>query len=198
MKKRKHPKFTRPNYGRSSRSRIKDNWRRQRGIDNKKRAKIAYMGCSPSIGYGQPAEIKYTHPLGLKEVLVQSPKEIAGLANVLIRIAKGVGRKKREEIYALAQKAGLKILNKKKEVVKEKKVDKKGAAKPATPAAAPAKQETKPAATALTTAATAAGTKPVEEHKKSDPSVHIPMASAPQSGRESKKSVNKQGKQGVM
>ena len=56
--KRKHPKFLRPNFGRSSRSRIKKAWRRQRGIDNKKRLKIAYMGASPSIGYGQPSEIR--------------------------------------------------------------------------------------------------------------------------------------------
>lgn len=175
MKKRKHPKFTRPNYGRSSRSRVKGNWRRQRGIDNKKRAKIAYMGCSPSIGYGQPAGIKYTHPLGLKEVLVQSPKDMAGLANVLIRIAKGVGRKKREEIAALAGKADLKILNVKKYVVKEKKTAAATSAKAAAAPAAPAKPE----------------------EKKADASVHIPMAPAAQGGRESKKAANKQGKQGA-
>ena len=185
-KKRPHPKFLRPNYGRSSRSRIKSSWRRQRGIDNKKRAKIAYMGCSPSIGYGQPSEIKYTHPLGLKEALVQSPKEIAGLKDVLIRIAKGVGQKKRMEIAKLAEAKGLKVLNKKKEVVRAKK-EKKGAK----PAAVPPKAEAqKPAAA------------PAMPEEKKTESVHIPPSQTAMSQgagtRESKKSVNKQGKQGVM
>jgi len=124
LKKRPHPKFLRPNYGRSSRSRIKSSWRRQRGIDNKKRAKIAYMGCSPSIGYGQPAEIRGFHPRGMPEKLVQSPSELAGLKNTLVRIASGVGRKKREEIIKLAEGAGLRVLNKAKKYApkKEKRV----------------------------------------------------------------------------
>jgi len=124
IKKRPHPKFHRPNYGRSSRSRIKAPWRRQRGIDNKKRAKIAYMGCSPSIGYGQPSEIRGFHPRGMPEKLVQTPSELTGLKNVLIRIAGGVGRKKREEIIRVAEAAKLHVLNKAKkyEPKKEKRV----------------------------------------------------------------------------
>ena len=114
VSKRQHPKFRRPNYGRSSRSRIKIAWRRPRGIDNKKRLKIAYMGCSPSIGYGQPAEIKYKHPRGLHEVLVQTPSEMAGLKEVVIRIASGVGAVKREAIQKLAEQMKLRVLNPKK------------------------------------------------------------------------------------
>lgn len=111
IKKRKHPKFLRPNYGRSSRSRIKLAWRRPRGIDNKKRLKIAYMGASPSIGYGQPSAIKFMHPAGKHEQLVQSPSEIASLKGVLVRIAGSVGRRKREVIERLAKEAGLRVLN---------------------------------------------------------------------------------------
>jgi large subunit ribosomal protein L32e len=128
-KKRSHPKFLRPNYGRSSRSRIKIAWRRPRGIDNKKRSKIAYMGCSPSIGYGQPQEIKYNHPSGLQEALIQTPSELVGLKEVVIRIAGGVGRKKREEIIRVAESMKLRVVNKAKKyapkVVKVKKDDKK-------------------------------------------------------------------------
>ena len=146
VSKRQHPKFRRPNYGRSSRSRIKIAWRRPRGIDNKKRLKIAYMGASPSIGYGQPAEIKYKHPQGLHEVLVQSPSELAGLKEVVVRIASGVGAVKREAIQKLAAAMKLRVLNPRKFVPrvpkpKGKKGEKKAEEKKeeAKPAAAPSK-----------------------------------------------------------
>lgn len=111
IKKRPHPKFLRPNFGRTSRSRIKAPWRRQRGIDNKKRAKIAYMGASPSIGYGQPSAIKHFHPRGMPEKIVQSPADLTGLKGVLVRIAGSVGRKKRAVIEKLAKEAKLHVLN---------------------------------------------------------------------------------------
>ncbi|MEM2138375.1 MAG: eL32 family ribosomal protein [Candidatus Anstonellaceae archaeon] len=129
MQKRTHPKFRRPNYGRSSRSRIKIAWRRPRGIDNKKRLKIKYMGASPSIGYGQPSEIKHNHPQGLPEMLVQTPAQLANLKDVVVRIAGGVGRKKREEIIKLAESMKLRVVNKAKKyapkIIKEKKVETK-------------------------------------------------------------------------
>ncbi len=125
VQKRSHPKFLRPNYGRSSRSRIKLAWRRPRGIDNKKRMKIKYMGKSPSIGYGQPSEIKYNHPLGLPELLVQTPSQLAGIKDMVVRIAGGVGRKKREDIIKLAESMKLKVVNKTKKyapkIAREKK-----------------------------------------------------------------------------
>ena len=128
VSKRKHPKFLRPNYGRSSRSRIKIAWRRPRGIDNKKRLKIAYMGASPSIGYRQPNAIRGMHPQGMPEALVENPAQLAGLAGVAIRVASGVGRKKREEIIKLAESMKLRVLNKSKKypvkVAKPKAADK--------------------------------------------------------------------------
>lgn len=126
--KRTHPKFLRPNYGRSSRSRIKLAWRRPRGIDNKKRAKIKYMGCSPSIGYGQPSVLKGKHPKGLYEVIIQTPAELSGLKDVVVRIAGGVGRVKREAIIKLCEAAKIHVVNKSKNYpVKKPKVAKKGA-----------------------------------------------------------------------
>ncbi|MEM4348136.1 MAG: eL32 family ribosomal protein [Candidatus Anstonellaceae archaeon] len=118
VSKRKHPKFLRPNYGRTKRSRVPLSWRRPRGIDNKKRQKLAYMGASPSIGYGQPKQLKHRHPCGLPEIRVQSPAELAGLSGVAVRIASGVGALKRAAIQKMAQQLGLKVLNPK--VIKEK------------------------------------------------------------------------------
>jgi len=125
IKKRKHPQFLRPNSGRSSRSRIKKNWRRPRGIDNKKRLKIKYMGASPSIGYGQPAATRGFHPRGKPEVLVQSPSELENLKDIVIRIASGVGRLKREAIQKLAASKGLHVANPKKFEPKQKRMEKK-------------------------------------------------------------------------
>lgn len=133
IKKRKHPKFRRPNYGRTSRGRIGLAWRRPRGIDNKKRAKIAYMGASPSIGYGQPSAIRGFHPSGMPEALVQSPSELSALKDVAIRIAGGVGRKKRETIEKLAKEKGLRVLNPARERAKDRaKKERKAAAIAAT------------------------------------------------------------------
>ncbi len=144
VSKREHPKFRRPNYGRTSRSRIKIAWRRPRGIDNKKRLKLAYMGASPSIGYGQPSGIKHNHPQGMPEALVQSPSELSGLSGVVVRIASGVGALKREAIQKLAGQMKLRVVNPKKLVPKapkqkEKKKDEPKAAVPT--GTAEAKQE---------------------------------------------------------
>ncbi|MCX8194631.1 MAG: 50S ribosomal protein L32e [Candidatus Micrarchaeota archaeon] len=140
VKKRKHPKFLRPNFGRSSRKRVKRSWRSQRGIDNKKRLKIKYMGASPSIGYGQPAQLRHKHPIGLPEVLVDSASKLEGLKEVAVRIAGGVGRKKREEIVKKAEALGLAVLNKAKKysAPEKKKPEEKKAEAPAL------KQEEKP------------------------------------------------------
>lgn len=142
IKKRKHPKFLRPNYGRSSRSRIKLAWRRPRGIDNKKRLKIKYMGASPSIGYRQPNAIRYFHPKGKPEVLVQAPADLEGLKGVVIRIAGGVGRLKRAAIEKLAASKGLHVVFIKKYPAKVKRVKKDKSRK--------AEPEKKPAASAAT------------------------------------------------
>ncbi|MBM3229466.1 50S ribosomal protein L32e [Candidatus Parvarchaeota archaeon] len=125
VSKRKHPTFRRTNYGRSRRSRIKDNWRRPRGIDNKQREKYAYMGKLPSIGYGNPAALKNLHPSGMKEARVFNAGQLAGLKDVVVRIAGGVGAKKAALIFQEAKKAGLRILNYKAPVPRPKKDEKK-------------------------------------------------------------------------
>ena len=157
IKKRKHPQFLRPNYGRSSRSRIKIAWRRPRGIDNKKRLKIKYMGESPSIGYRQPKAIRYHHPHGLPEVLVQTPADLAGLKNVVIRIAGSVGRLKRAAIEKLAASMALHVVYIKKYAPMVKRIEKKDrkkakeAAKKAEPEKKAAPEEKKDATKASPT-----------------------------------------------
>lgn len=117
-KNKKHPKFLRPNYGRKSRERIGIAWRRPRGIDNKKRTKIERMGASPNIGYGTPASVRHTHPCGLKEVRVENMAQLSVVSGAdaasqkyAVRIASGVGKKKKAELVNAAGKAGLTVLN---------------------------------------------------------------------------------------
>ena len=58
MQKKTHPKFNIPNYGTRAGAAVKDRWRKQRGIDNKKRIKRSYAGASPEIGYRNPEELR--------------------------------------------------------------------------------------------------------------------------------------------
>ena len=111
IKKKKKSTFARPNYGRKSRERIKANWRRPRGIDNKKGFKWKYMGASPSIGYGADKAIFGFHPSGKPEVLVENMKQLEAAKACVVRIAGGVGGKLRIKLVAKAAEMKLRIVN---------------------------------------------------------------------------------------
>jgi len=129
LRKKRIPKFLRPNYGRISRSRIGLSWRRPRGIDNKKRIGVAKMGCSPMIGYGQAADVKGRHPSGAYEIYIENLKQMekfdpktatigpAGTSpsqagtEFVVRIAGGVGKRLKNKIIAAAQSKNLRVLN---------------------------------------------------------------------------------------
>ncbi len=111
VQKKKIPQFKRPNYGRSSCSSIKGNWRKPRGIDNKKRIHKKFMGCSPAVGYRQDNRIRYMHPSGMHELLVENMAELANAKNVLIRISGRVGGKLKAKLLAKAGAMNLRVLN---------------------------------------------------------------------------------------
>lgn len=112
-KKIKHPRFVRPNVGRPDRRRLKDTWRKPRGIDNKQREKQVKMGALPNIGYRNPKSLRGLHPSGYSEVLVRCLADLQGLdkGTIAVRIASSVGKKKRAQIVDEANKMGLKLLN---------------------------------------------------------------------------------------
>lgn len=109
--KKVKPKFLRPNYGRSSRARVKGNWRRQRGEDNKKRIGKAHMGKSPNIGYGQDKKIKFVHPVGKREALVHNMAELNAVEDKVVRISATVSKRLRQKLVEEAQKKKLVVLN---------------------------------------------------------------------------------------
>jgi large subunit ribosomal protein L32e len=109
--KRKHPKFFRSNFKRRERKRVKDNWRKPRGIDNKKKEKRKTYGAEPNIGYGNRRSLRGIHPCGMEEIRVLNAQMLDGVKAKAVRIAGPVGGKKRAEIRAKAKALGLRVLN---------------------------------------------------------------------------------------
>jgi large subunit ribosomal protein L32e len=109
--KQKKPSFVRPESWRYVR--IKENWRRPRGLDHKVRLK--YDGWPPgvSIGYRRPKTIRGLHPSGYKEVLVYNTEGLQKIdpKTQAIRIAHTVGKRKRVKILVEAKKKKIRVLN---------------------------------------------------------------------------------------
>lgn len=111
LSKHKKPKFKRQESWRYKR--VKENWRKPRGIDSKMRKKVKGWPPSPEVGYRSPKKIRGLHPSGYVEVRVQTVEDLNGLdpKTQAIRIARTVGGKKRVEILALADERGIHVLN---------------------------------------------------------------------------------------
>jgi len=109
--KNKKPKFRRQESWRYKR--VKENWRKARGIDSKMRRKVKGWPRSPSVGYRGPKNARYLHPSGFVEVLVHNVDELEKIdpKTQAIRIAHTVGAKKRIEISNRAEGKGARVLN---------------------------------------------------------------------------------------
>ncbi len=112
VKKKSKKKFTVPNTtGHKRMKSVKPRWRKQTGIDNKKRIRKAFMGKCPRVGNKNSEDVRGLHPLGLQEILVNNVKELEGAERVLVRIASTVGKRKKADIVAKAKELNLRILN---------------------------------------------------------------------------------------
>jgi large subunit ribosomal protein L32e len=109
--KKKKPDFVRPESWRYVR--LKESWRRPRGLDHKVRRKIKGWPPGVSVGYKGPKAARGLHPSGYKEVLVHNPKETSKVdpKTEAARIAHAVGKRKRAQIIAEAKKNKVYILN---------------------------------------------------------------------------------------
>ncbi len=123
MNKKKKGKFNVLNAGgKRGKKRVKERWRKPRGIDNKKRVREKWAGKSPNIGYKNDARLRGLHPSGKREALVYRPEDLEGLKDVVVRIASSVGKRKRTAILEKAEAMGLRVVNYQLKVV-DKKVE---------------------------------------------------------------------------
>ncbi len=116
LKVRKKQKAKKPNFVQTDlhkKKRLKNCWRRPKGLHNKKRRYILGKSGMARVGYGSPVAVKGLHPSGFQDVLMSRVQDLDELdpSTQAVRIARTVGQRKRMEIVNKARSLGLKILN---------------------------------------------------------------------------------------
>lgn len=111
--KKKRPSFRRVESWRYDR--VKDSWRKARGIDSQTRKKTKTGVKSPSAGYRSPKKIRGLHPSGYQEVRINNKNDMEMLnlnpKKHAIKISGRLGSKKRLDLIDYAQKRNFLILN---------------------------------------------------------------------------------------
>lgn len=108
---RKRPSFRRVESWRYVR--VKDSWRKARGIDSKTRQKKKSGVKSPSVGYRGPKSVRGLHPSGYTEVRVVTIDDLERLnpRKHAIKISSTLGSQKRLALIDYAQNRNFRILN---------------------------------------------------------------------------------------
>ncbi|MEM4080059.1 MAG: 50S ribosomal protein L32e [Metallosphaera sp.] len=109
------PKFLRYDWDKYYRLERQERWRRTRGQDNKTRLRIKGFPKPVMIGFRAPKSIRYLHPSGLREVVVNNVGDVEKLKDVrqtvIVRISSSVGLRKRLDIIKRANEIGLRVCN---------------------------------------------------------------------------------------
>lgn len=108
---KKRPSFRRVESWRYKR--VKDSWRKARGIDSKTREKRKSGVKMPSVGYRGPKKVRGLHPSGYEEVRIITIKDLKNLNKNrhALKISGKLGAMKRIKLTDYCQKRGFKILN---------------------------------------------------------------------------------------
>uniref|UniRef100_A0A6G3MIQ0 60S ribosomal protein L32 n=1 Tax=Henneguya salminicola TaxID=69463 RepID=A0A6G3MIQ0_HENSL len=105
--------------------RVKPNWRKPRGIDNRCRRKYRSNRPMPSVGYGSSKTTRYICRDGFKKFLVNNINELDALlmmkGQYAAEIAHTVSAKKRKVLIERANVLGIKIINKNAKLKTEEK-----------------------------------------------------------------------------
>merc|ERR1712032_972826 len=92
---------------------VKRNWRKPKGIDNRVRRKFKGMYLMPNIGYGSAKETRHMMPSGFKKVLVHNLKELEVLMmqnkTYCAEIARGVSAKNRKALIERAAQLAIRV-----------------------------------------------------------------------------------------
>ncbi len=123
MNKKKKATFNIPNIGKRGKKRVKERWRKPRGVDNKKRIRKKSHGKVVKIGYKNDKKRRFLHPSGAKEFLIRNLKELLEVLEefkentkaIAIRFSSSLGRKKKKELQKIAEQNNVRVLNPLKE-----------------------------------------------------------------------------------
>lgn len=115
IQKKSHPVFKVPNLNAPNRKRVKDRWRKQRGIDNKLREKRSGYGATPGIGYRNSESVRNRRADGKLEILVRNEKDLItaiGKTDHVARFAANLSKRKRSALLSIASKNNIIVVNK--------------------------------------------------------------------------------------
>merc|ERR1712072_178172 len=94
---------------------VKSNWRKPKGIDNRVRRRFKGQYLMPNVGYGSNKKTKHVCPDGFKKFLVHNISELEVLLmqnkTFSAEIAHTVSSKKRKTIVERAQQLAIKVTN---------------------------------------------------------------------------------------
>jgi len=94
---------------------LKPNWRKPKGIDNRVRRKFKGQYLMPNIGYGSNKKTRHMMPDGFKKFVIHNVKELELLlmqkGTYAAEIAHNVSSRKRKDIVERAQQLSVKITN---------------------------------------------------------------------------------------
>merc|ERR1711982_48542 len=92
---------------------VKRNWRKPKGIDNRVRRKFKGMYKMPNIGYGRSSVTRHMMPSGFKKVLIHNVKELEGLMMTnktsCAELARGVSAKNRKTLIERAAQLAIRV-----------------------------------------------------------------------------------------
>jgi large subunit ribosomal protein L32e len=113
IKRKEHPKFVVPNFGEKRHKRVQYRWRKQRGIDNKKRVKRSGYGAVPNIGYKNNDSVRGLRQEGRKSILINNRKELesATQKDAVFVFSHALSKRKRLELQEIADAKGFDIAN---------------------------------------------------------------------------------------